>query len=100
MVDENWQGLCDSLYNETKGILACYVVDVRGKILGRNFGRIEAPADLRSKYGGIAAVLWGGLLNIEQIGGRLSMLTASFEKFKVLGFRFPGRRPAYWPPCP
>lgn len=89
----DYQAVCDGIYKST-GALACYVVNDEGALLGFNYGEVVASEKLRSRYPVLVGVVWGSLKNIEEAAGRLSLLEATYDKFKVLGIPIPGTRVA------
>ena len=77
------QSLCDKLV--TGEVLSAYTIDINGKLHGKNTGKVNAPDELRSRYGQMGGVVWGSLKNIEGVGGSLTVLAATYQKFKVVG---------------
>ncbi len=79
-----FRSICDEIYRNTKPI-SCHTVNDEGKILGFSYGKISSSTKLRSRYPLITGVVCGSLKNMEETVGKLSMLEATYERFKVLG---------------
>jgi len=78
------QDLCDGIV-KLGDILACYVIDRDGRALGSNFGELDVDENLRKNYSNIAAQIWGGLSQVEGLGGDIEFVVAKFTNFKILG---------------
>ena len=87
------QDMCNEIMN-MGDVLACYAVNMEGKLLGANYGQIEVDDDLKKEFSGLAAGIWSGLNRVSGIGGRLKMVSAIFENFKILGLPLEGTNSA------
>jgi hypothetical protein len=83
------QSLCDEIFN-LGDMLACYIFGQDGSILGTHAGEIEVDEQLKTSFGGIAAVVWGGLKRVEDVGGPINFVSAVYRNFKIVGIPFPG----------
>ena len=70
--------------------MACYLIDRDGRALGSNFGEFDVDENLRKNYSNIAAQIWGGLSQVEGLGGDIDFVVAKFANFKILGIPIPG----------
>lgn len=83
------QNMCDEIQN-MGDILACYAVNMDGKLLGANYGLIELDDELKAEFSGLAAQVWTSLDRVTSVGGRIKMVSAIFENFKILGLPVEG----------
>lgn len=79
------QDMCDEIQN-MGDILACYVINREGKLLGASYGQVVLDEDLKHDFNQIAAGVWADLERVTNIGGDLLIVSASYENFKILGF--------------
>jgi hypothetical protein len=70
---------------EQEGFISCVIIDQKGNVRGRIIGILPDDRDLWESAGEIAAVIWGGLMKVEPMGGPIVRVTAEFEKFKIVG---------------
>ena len=87
------QTLCDEI-QKMGDILACYAVNREGKLLGANYGQIEVDEELKTNFATLAAGVWSSLDRVTGIGGRINMVAAIFENFKILGLPVEGTNTA------
>lgn len=79
------QVMCDEL-RQMGDILACYVVNKDGRLLGASYGEwIAHDEKLKADLSRVASEVWGGVDRLATVGGPLKMVALTFEKFKVLG---------------
>jgi len=83
------QDLCDEI-QKMGDILACYAVNKDGKLLGANYGLVEVDDELKREFSNLAAGVWSSLDRVTGIGGRIKMVSAIFENFKILGLPVEG----------
>jgi len=79
------QGLCDEI-QQMGDILACYVFNREGKLLGASYGPIVMDEKLRQDFSQLAAGTWADLERVTTIGGEIRSASIWYENFKVLGF--------------
>jgi hypothetical protein len=82
-----FQELSDELFN-LGDMLSCHIFDMNGNIKGVNFGTLDVDPELKERFAEIAAVVWGGLKRVENIGGPITMVSAMYQNFKILGIPF------------
>ena len=82
------QNLCDEIFT-FGGLLACYVVDSNARVMGMNTGEMDLGEDLEKSFGAITGVIWGGLKKVEPLGGPISLVSADFEYFRIVGVPIP-----------
>ena len=87
------QDLCDEI-QRMGDILACYAVNKEGKLLGANYGLVEVDDELKKEFSDLAASVWSSLDRVTVIGGRIKMVSAIFENFKILGLPVEGTNTA------
>ena len=87
------QDLCDEI-QKMGDILACYAVNKEGKLLGANYGLVEVDDGLKLEFSNLAAGVWSSLDRVTSIGGRIKMVSAIFENFKILGLPVEGTNTA------
>ena len=87
------QDLCDEI-QKMGDILACYAVNKQGKLLGANYGLVEVDDELKKDFANLAAGVWSSLERVTGIGGRITMVSAIFENFKILGLPVEGTNTA------
>ena len=75
-------------------ILACYVINKEGKLLGASYGTIEMDDKLKQDFNVLAAGVWEDLERVTTIGGEIRLVTIIFDNFKVLGFPIKGSNAA------
>jgi len=75
-------------------ILACYVINKEGKLLGASYGTIEMDDKLKQDFNVLAAGVWEDLERVTTIGGEIRLVTIIFDNFKVLGFPIQGSNAA------
>jgi len=83
------QTLCDDLEN-MGDVLASYVINKDGRLLGANYGDLEVSEDLKADFSKVASSIWGGLDRVTSLGGAIKGVVASFENFKILGLPIKG----------
>jgi len=83
------QALCDEMMN-MGDLLACYIINQSGVLLGANYGQIPLDDDLKNDFSQIAASIWSGLQRVSNVGGPLKMVSAIFENFKIIGLPIEG----------
>ncbi len=74
---------------ELDDIEACTIIGYHGAVIAQVLGETPENIELKIKGGSIAAVIWGGLKNVEPIEGPISFVSAIFEKAKYVGIPFP-----------
>lgn len=71
-------------------ILACYVINKDGKLLGASYGPIVMDDKLMQDFNQLAAGVWADLERVTTIGGEIILVSINYENFKVLGFPVKG----------
>jgi hypothetical protein len=84
-----FQTLCDEIMN-MGDLLACYVINQKGELLGANYGQVPVDDALKHDFSQVAAIVWGGLQRVTNLGGSIKMVSAIFENFKILGIPVEG----------
>ena len=79
------QRMCDEI-QEMGDILACYAFTNEGKLLGASYGQIEVDDKLKQDFSQIAAGVWSDLERVTTIGGEISLVSITYQNFKILGF--------------
>ena len=79
------QRMCDEI-QEMGDILACYAFNKGGRLLGASFGLIEMDDKLRQDFSQLAAGVWSDLERITTIGGEISLVSITYQNFRILGF--------------
>ena len=87
------QEMCDEI-QKMGDILACYVINKEGKLLGASYGSIVMDDRLRQDFNQLAAGVWADLERITTIGGEIMLVTIRYKNFKVLGFPIRGSNAA------
>ena len=87
------QVMCDEIQKMGE-ILACYVINTDGKLLGASYGPIVMDDKLRQDFNQLAAGVWADLERVTNIGGEIKLVTITYENFKVLGFPIRGSNAA------
>jgi hypothetical protein len=73
-------------------VLTCTIVGEDGEVRGRA-SLEERPSELPLPgLGKLVTGVWGALRRVETMGGTLRVVTANFEKLKLIGFAIPGTR--------
>lgn len=75
-------------------VLACYVINKDGKLLGAFYGPIEMDDKLKQDFSQLAAGTWADMERVTTIGGEIRLVSIAYENFKVLGFPVRGSNAA------
>jgi hypothetical protein len=87
------QTMCDEI-QKMGDVLACYVINKDGKLLGASYGPIVMDEKLRQDFNQLAAGTWADLERVTTIGGEINLVTIRYDNFKVLGFPVKGSNAA------
>jgi len=87
------QLMCDEI-QKMGDILACYVINKDGKLLGASYGAIVMDDKLKQDFNQLAAGVWADMERVTTIGGEIKLVTIRYENFKVLGFPIKGSNAA------
>jgi hypothetical protein len=83
------RSLCDEVM-KTGDILACYVINQGGELLAANYGMVPVDDALKKDFSEVAATIWGGLMRVTGLAGRLEMVSAIYENMKIIGLPVQG----------
>jgi hypothetical protein len=87
------QDMCDEV-GKMGDILACYVINKDGKLLGAHYGPIVMDEKLRQDFNQLAAGFWADLERVTTIGGEITLASIEYVNFKILGFPVRGSNAA------
>ena len=71
-------------------IMACAVINQRGELLGVNYGQVPVDDELKKYFSQMAGTIWGGLNRASSFAGPLTMVSAVFQNFKIIGLPIEG----------